>query len=64
MGRTSPLSVVAARHGVSRKTLKRWIAEAGYNLPPRQGKGRYTILIPEYMEERIVEKRVVRIPRG
>lgn len=60
--RTSPVKEVAERHGVSTQTIKNWIRKAGYNLP-RLGKGRYTLLIPEWMEERIVEKRVPRIPR-
>ena len=61
--RTSPLLEVAERLGVSTRTIKKWIREAGYNLPERQGKGRYTILVPDWMERNIVEKRLPRVPR-
>ena len=61
--RTSPLPKVAERLGVSRQTLKKWIVEAGFALPKRQGKGRHTILIYDWMEERLLETRVPRIPR-
>ena len=61
--RMTPLKDVADRLGVSRRTIKTWIRREGYNMPARQGKGRYTILIPDWMEQRIVEKRTPRIPR-
>jgi uncharacterized protein YjcR len=60
--RMSPLTDVADRLGVSRRTIKTWIRQEGCNLE-RQGKGRYTILVPDWMEQRITEKRTPRIPR-
>jgi transposase len=60
--RMSPLKDVADRLGVSKRTVKSWIRELGYNLPCL-GKGRYTVLIPDWMDQRIAEKRTPRIPR-
>lgn len=57
--RSSPLPVVAARHGVSRETIKRWIRELGYNLPPRRTNGRYVILVPDWMEQQMMEQRII-----
>jgi transposase len=61
--RMSPLPDVADRLGVSRRTVKSWIRQEGYNLPGSETKGRHTILVPEWLEQRIVEKRTPRIPR-
>lgn len=61
--RCSPLGEVAQRCGVSRRTIKVWIREMGYNLPPRQSKGRYTILIADWMVERLIEKRSPQIAK-
>lgn len=61
--RTSPLKAVADRHGVTPATMKRWIRQAGFCLPKRLGKGRYTIQVPASVEERVIEKRVPRVPR-
>jgi hypothetical protein len=61
--RSSPLAEAAERCGVSRRTLKDWIRKAGYNLPPRQSKGRYTILIPDWMVQKLIDDRSPRIAR-
>lgn len=65
---TSELAVVAKRvlgenTRRTRSKIKRWIREEGYNLPRRVSNGRYEILIADWMERRIVEKRLPRIPR-
>lgn len=59
-----PLPKAAAMAGVGCATLKRWLREAGYNMPPRQSAGRYTILVPERMWQRVVEMRSPRLARS
>jgi predicted site-specific integrase-resolvase len=61
--RMTPLREAAERCGVSRRTLKTWIRQEGYNLPERQGKGRYTILVPDSLIEKVIDKRSPRIAR-
>jgi predicted site-specific integrase-resolvase len=61
--RSIPIKEAAERCGVSRRTLKSWIRQMGYNLPPRQGKGRYTILVYEWMVEKLQAERSPRIAR-
>ena len=58
-----PLKDAAARCGVGRKTMKRWIRKLGYTMP-RLGRGRYVLLVPEWMVERLVEKHSPQIPRN
>ena len=53
-----PLPKAAAQLGVIPKTLKRWLREAGYNLP-----GKSKTLIPEKMLQRVIEERVPRPTR-
>ena len=59
----TPLAEAAQRLGVSRRTLKVWIMKEGYSLPPRQGKGRYTILVHEWMIDRLIDQRSPRVTR-
>jgi transposase-like protein len=61
--RMSPIAQAAERCGVHPQTMKQWIRKLGYNLPPRQGKGRYTILVPDWMIEKVIAERSPRIPR-
>ena len=61
--RTTPLAEAAERCGVSRRTLKVWIREAGFNLPPRKSKGRYTILVYDWMIEKLQAERSPQIAR-
>lgn len=64
MDKLIPLPKAAASAGVSPKTLKGWLRKAGYNMPEPQGAGRYTILIPEKMLERVVEMHTPRLVRS
>jgi len=58
-----PIAQAAAQCGVCTRTMKCWIRELGYNLPPRLGKGRYVILVPEWMVEKLIKQHSPRIPR-
>ena len=54
-----PMVKAAEYAGVCTKTLKRWLREAGYNLP-----GTRKTLIPEKMLQRVIEERMPRLARG
>jgi hypothetical protein len=55
-----PIKEAAARCCVHPATLKRWIRGLGYNMP-RLGRGRYTLLVPEWMVQKMIAQRSPRI---
>lgn len=57
------LHYVAKQWGVSTQTVKIWLREEGFNRPKPLGKGRYTILVPLFLIERIAEKHSVRMAK-
>lgn len=59
MEKVLPLRKAAEQACVGTKTLKRWLIEAGYNLP-----GTRKTLIPEKMLERVIEEHLPRLARG
>jgi len=57
------LPVAAKKAGVSARTLKFWLRQAGYNMPRRESYGRYTILVSEKVLERLIEEHTPQVAR-
>ncbi len=57
------LHAVAKQWQVKPERVKVWIRQEGFNLPRRMGRGRYTILIPIFLVERIAAKHSVRMAK-
>jgi len=50
--------------GVQTRTLRGWIVAEGFQMPEMPAVGRRTILIPEKLLARVIEKRSPRLARA